>query len=84
MAADLAFPWTLDELSRRVYVGQFHLTHLFARTVGQPPMQYLARLRGERAAAMLAGTDLPVAAIGTRSAGPTRRTSRAASGRRSE
>jgi AraC family L-rhamnose operon transcriptional activator RhaR len=66
MAADLAFPWTLDELSRRVYVGRFHLTHLFARTVGQPPMQYLARLRGERAAAMLAGTDLPVAAIGAK------------------
>jgi AraC family L-rhamnose operon transcriptional activator RhaR len=66
MAGDLAFPWTLDELSRRVYVGRFHLAHLFARTMGQPPMQYLARLRGERAAALLTGTDLPVAAIGAK------------------
>jgi AraC family L-rhamnose operon transcriptional activator RhaR len=66
MVSDLAFPWTLDELGRRVFVGRFHLTHLFARTVGQPPMQYLSRLRGERAAALLTGTDLPVAAIGAK------------------
>ncbi len=66
MSEDLAHPWTLDELSRRVFVGRFHLAHVFARTVGQPPMQYLARLRAERAAALLSSTDLPVAVIGTK------------------
>lgn len=66
MSGDPAHPWTLDELSRRVFVGRFHLSHVFARTVGQPPMQYLARLRAERAAALLSSTDLPIAVVGTK------------------
>jgi AraC family L-rhamnose operon transcriptional activator RhaR len=64
MARDIAHPWTLSELSRRMFVGRFHLSRTFARCVGVPPMQYLARLRAERAAALLASTDLPIAAIG--------------------
>ena len=64
MTRDLAFPWTLDELSRRLFVGRFHLARTFARSMGDPPMHYLARLRAERAAAMLGTTDLPVATIG--------------------
>jgi AraC family L-rhamnose operon transcriptional activator RhaR len=64
MTRDLAFPWTLDELSRRLFVGRFHLARTFTRAMGDPPMHYLARLRAERAAAMLGTTDLPVAAIG--------------------
>ncbi len=64
MSRDVAHPWTLDELSRRTYVGQFHLSRTFARYVGSPPMHYLARLRAERAAAMLTSTDLPIASIG--------------------
>jgi AraC family L-rhamnose operon transcriptional activator RhaR len=66
MTADLSFPWTLDDLSQRMFVGRFHLARTFARWVGQPPMHYLARLRAERAAALLATTDLPVAVIGTK------------------
>lgn len=66
MTADLAFPWTLDDLSQRMFVGRFHLARTFARSVGQPPMHYLAGLRAERAAALLASTDLPVAVIGTK------------------
>jgi AraC family L-rhamnose operon transcriptional activator RhaR len=65
LSSDLAHPWTLDELSRRVYTGRFHLAHAFARAVGQPPMQYLAGLRAERAAALLSSTDLPIAVVGT-------------------
>jgi AraC family L-rhamnose operon transcriptional activator RhaR len=61
---DLAFPWTLDELSARLFVGPFHLTRLFGRSIGVPPMQYLTRRRMERAAALLSETDLPVASIG--------------------
>ncbi len=66
MTRDVAFPWTLDELSGRLFVGQFHLARTFARSVGVPPMHYLARLRAERAAGMLGTTDLPVAAIGVK------------------
>lgn len=65
MEDDLAFPWTLAELSRRTYVGPAHLARSFARSLGMPPIHYLSRLRAERAAAMLARTDDPVAAIGT-------------------
>lgn len=61
---DLAFPWTLDDLSARLFVGPFHLTRLFGRSIGVPPMQYLSRRRLERAAALLSETDLPVASIG--------------------
>jgi transcriptional regulator GlxA family with amidase domain len=61
---DLAVSWTLDELSARLFVGPFHLTRLFGRYIGVPPMQYLGRRRLERAAALLSETDLPVASIG--------------------
>jgi AraC family L-rhamnose operon transcriptional activator RhaR len=64
MSHDIAYPWTLDDLSQRMFVGRFHLSRTFAKCVGVPPMQYLARLRAERAAAMLASTDLPIASIG--------------------
>ena len=65
LSRDIAHPWTLSELSLRMYVGRSHLSRTFARYVGLPPMHYLARLRAERAAAMLTSTDLPVAAVGT-------------------
>lgn len=64
LRADLAHPWTLEELSHRTFVNRFHLARVFSRTLGVPPMHYLSRLRAERAAAMLATTDLAVAAIG--------------------
>jgi AraC family L-rhamnose operon transcriptional activator RhaR len=64
MSRDIAHPWTLEELSRRMYVGRFHLSRTFAKYVGLPPMHYLARIRAERAAAMLTSTDQPVASIG--------------------
>jgi AraC family L-rhamnose operon transcriptional activator RhaR len=66
MSQDLAFPWTLEALSQRIFVGRFHLARSFARCVGEPPMQHLARLRAERAAAMLSNTDLPIAVIGAK------------------
>jgi AraC family transcriptional regulator, L-rhamnose operon transcriptional activator RhaR len=65
LEADLAFPWTLSELSDRLCVGPFHLSRTFTRSLGLPPMQYLRRLRAERAGMMLATTDQSVAAIGT-------------------
>jgi len=64
LRSDLAHPWTLEELSHRTFVNRFHLARVFSRSLGAPPMHYLNRLRAERAAAMLATTDLAVAAIG--------------------
>ena len=64
MEGDIAFPWTLAELSRQTYVGPTHLARTFARCIGVPPIHYLSRRRAERAAVMLARTDDPVASIG--------------------
>jgi AraC-like DNA-binding protein len=61
---DPAHAWTLAELSARLYVGPFHLARQFVRSMGMPPMHYLARWRAERAAGMLAATDEPVATVG--------------------
>ena len=61
---DLTYPWTLAELSARLYVGPFHLARQFVRSVGLPPMHYLARWRAWRAAAILVSTEQPIAAVG--------------------
>ena len=61
---DVAFPWTLSELSRLSYVGPTHLARSFARSLGMPPMHYLTQIRAERAAVMLTRTDDAVASIG--------------------
>ena len=61
---DLTHPWTLAELSARLYVGPFHLARQFVRSVGMPPMRYLASWRAQRAAGLLVSTDQSVAAIG--------------------
>ena len=61
---DVAFPWTLAELSRLSYVGPTHLARSFARSLGMPPMHYLTQIRAERAAVMLTRTDDTVASIG--------------------
>jgi AraC family transcriptional regulator, L-rhamnose operon transcriptional activator RhaR len=64
LEGDPAYPWTLAELSARLYVGPFHLARQFVRSLGMPPMRYLARWRAQRAAGLLVSTDQSVAAIG--------------------
>lgn len=58
-----AEPWTLERLAREAALSRSSLAERFARTVGQPPMQYLARWRMQMAAGMLAGGGLHVARI---------------------
>ena len=81
---DLTHPWTLAELSARLYVGPFHLARQFVRSVGMPPMRYLAA----------GAPSAPPRSVGRRpispsrpsvrpSAGRIRRSSRAASGQSS-
>jgi AraC-like DNA-binding protein len=57
-------PWRLDELARAVNLDPAYLTRLFRRHVGLPPIAYLARVRAEKAAGLLASTTLPAARVG--------------------
>lgn len=63
MEADLAGAWTSNELARRVGLDCSYLVRRFKEATGLPPMAYLARRRAERAAALLAATDRPIARI---------------------
>lgn len=45
---DIAFPWTLDELTAHTFVGPFHLSRLFGKWVGMPPMRSLVQRRSPR------------------------------------
>jgi transcriptional regulator GlxA family with amidase domain len=56
-------PWRLTDLAAGSGLSAGHLAELFARDVGLPPQRYLAERRLERAAELLAGSDLPVTAI---------------------
>ena len=64
LASQVAHPWSLEELAFDVHISPGHLSRLFRRSLGVPPMRYLDRLRAERAAALLIETELPIAAIG--------------------
>lgn len=55
---------TLDDLAAAASLDRAYLVRLFRAHTGLPPMRYLARLRLERAAALLLRTDSPVADVG--------------------
>jgi len=57
-------PWTMAELAAHVSLDAAHLSRLFKRHLGLPPIAYLARIRAERAAGLLAQSNLPVARVG--------------------
>lgn len=57
-------PWTMNEIAVAVSLDPAHLSRLFRRHLGLPPIAYLARIRAERAAGLLARSDLPVARVG--------------------
>lgn len=64
LEADPAKPWRLDDLAATVTLDPAYLGRLFRKSTGLSPLDYLARLRAERAAALLANSDLPIARIG--------------------
>ncbi|WP_350278183.1 AraC family transcriptional regulator [Kribbella sp. HUAS MG21] len=64
LEADLAQPWTLEQLGARVNLAPGYLVRLFGKSVGMSPIAYLNRIRAERAAGLLIETELPVATIG--------------------
>lgn len=58
-------PWTVDELSARVGLSRSALAARFARHLGEPPKQYLARWRMALSADALLSTTDSVARIAT-------------------
>ena len=56
--------WRLDDLARAVSLDPAYLGRLFAQHVGLTPMAFLARVRAERAATLLAHSTLPAAQVG--------------------
>ena len=64
MEEDLRRDWTLPELARRLGVDKSYLVRLFRAHTGSPPMQFLARVRAERAAVLLLRTARDVSTIG--------------------
>lgn len=59
-----AHPWRLDDLARAVNLDPAYLGRVFRRHVGLTPLGFLARLRAERAATLLAHSNLPTARVG--------------------
>ena len=59
-------PWTLADLAQLALVSPSSLQRQFRQQVDQSPLEWLRQLRGERAATLLARTDLPVSEIGRR------------------
>ena len=64
MGSDLRRDWTLPEVARRLGVDRSYLVRLFHAHTGRPPMQFLARMRAEWAAALLLCTSRDIAVVG--------------------
>lgn len=65
LAEEPARAWSARGLAIRMGVNAAYLSRAVRAGTGLPPMAYLARLRAERAAALLVGSDLAVGAIGS-------------------
>jgi AraC-like DNA-binding protein len=58
--AQPAYPWTVDELARKIGLSRSALGQRFNALVGAPPIQYLTRWRISLAATRLRETNLPI------------------------
>jgi AraC-like DNA-binding protein len=58
-----AYPWTVDELARKVGLSRSALAQRFSERLGQPPIQYLAQWRLQIAAHELLAGRLSMAAV---------------------
>ena len=57
---------TLEDLAGEAAMSTFHFAREFKRATGTTPHQHLIRFRVERAKALLAGSQLPLAEVGLR------------------
>jgi cbb3-type cytochrome oxidase maturation protein len=59
----LAEPLRIRHLAQQAALSPFHFSRLFRRATGHSPHQYLTLRRMEKAKLLLAGSDLPIAAV---------------------
>lgn len=57
----------MEDVARAVNMSPYHFTSIFKQVFGIPPVQYLARIRIERAKRMLLERDVPITEIAERS-----------------
>lgn len=60
---DYARPWAVEDLARKAHLSPEHLRRLCLRFLGRSPMQQVTALRVQRAAHLLATTDLKIEVI---------------------
>jgi AraC-like DNA-binding protein len=60
---DFSKDWKVEELINIAYMSRSNLMRVFRNATGQTPIEYLLRLRIQRAMEMLRNTDLPVTEI---------------------
>jgi AraC family L-rhamnose operon transcriptional activator RhaR len=64
MYNDIGHPWTVEQLAADVAMSPSHLSRLFRRIVGRPPISHLSKLRAEAAATLLLRTSDPISTVG--------------------
>lgn len=60
---DFAKDWKLDDLLKIAHMSRSNLMRVFRKATGQPPIEYLVRLRIQRAMELLRSTDMSVTEI---------------------
>jgi len=58
-------PIGIRDLASEVRMSQFHFARMFKAAVGDPPHEYITRVRMERAKQLLAASDLPLREVAT-------------------
>jgi AraC-like DNA-binding protein/mannose-6-phosphate isomerase-like protein (cupin superfamily) len=64
---DFANDWKLDDLLRIANMSRSNLMRVFRKATGQPPIEYLLRLRIQRSMEMLRNTDMSITDIAMQS-----------------
>lgn len=59
-----ASAWTLDDLAHHVHLDRCYLTRIFKNELGVAPLNYLSRLRAERAAVLLLRSNASISDVG--------------------
>lgn len=63
---DYGQPWTLDKLASSARMSASSLSHVFKEATGHPPIDYLIRVRIQRAMTLLRETAMPVSNVAGR------------------
>ena len=61
--SDPAYPWTVQEMAKKINVSVSHLNRLFRTEFNQSPTQYLQELRLKQAAELLENSFLSIKEI---------------------